>query len=267
MGKTYISPSGLAKEVQKIYYGNANNLAQEISKVYVGDQNGIARLVFGNSAILPREYQQVEWIYTASYGPYINTNLIPNTSAKIEAKMQFTEKPAGINTRCYCGAKNTIGSYYPSDSRIGYYYNSSTSSYLTVQTTYYVTTNSQRATSLTLSFNTNIHIYIIDYKNRCVALDNNSKNFSQSGTNGIPNVPFFLFAQSLQSANDYTNRSDHLRLYYFKWYSNDQITRTFYPCYRKSDNVVGLYEIFTNTFFTNNGSGSFTAGPNYIGEL
>ena len=132
----------------------------------------------------------------------------------------------------------------------------------------YVNTNNIHYSYRTLSFNTEIHTYIIDYKNRFVALDNNTASFSYSGTNGIPNIPFFLFAQSFKSANDCHSRSDKLRLYYFKLYNNDQITRTFYPCYRKSDNVVGLYEIFTNTFFPPvSGTGSFTAGPDYVGEL
>ena len=32
------------------------------------------------------------------------------------------------------------------------------------------------------------------------------------------------------------------------------------PCYRKADNVIGLYDIVTDTFYTNIGSGAFTKG-------
>lgn len=34
------------------------------------------------------------------------------------------------------------------------------------------------------------------------------------------------------------------------------------PCYRKSDNVVGMYDIVSGTFFTSAGSGIFTKGGN-----
>lgn len=37
--------------------------------------------------------------------------------------------------------------------------------------------------------------------------------------------------------------------------------RNFVPCYRKSDSVVGLYDTVSGAFFTNAGTGSFTAGP------
>ena len=36
----------------------------------------------------------------------------------------------------------------------------------------------------------------------------------------------------------------------------------FIPCYRKSDNEVGLYDIVTNTFFEHSGDKEFIAGPN-----
>ena len=32
------------------------------------------------------------------------------------------------------------------------------------------------------------------------------------------------------------------------------------PCYRKSDNVIGMYDTVTQTFYTNSGSGTFTKG-------
>ena len=53
-----------------------------------------------------------------------------------------------------------------------------------------------------------------------------------------------------------------MRLYYLKMYSDAVLVRNFIPCYRKSDNVIGLYDTVSKTFFTNSGSGSFTKGPN-----
>lgn len=39
--------------------------------------------------------------------------------------------------------------------------------------------------------------------------------------------------------------------------------REFIPAKRKSDNVVGMYDMVTKTFFTNAGTGTFTAGPEF----
>lgn len=51
-----------------------------------------------------------------------------------------------------------------------------------------------------------------------------------------------------------------MRLYYLKMYSNSALVRDFIPCYRKADGVIGLYDLVSQTFFTNQGSGTFTKG-------
>ena len=47
--------------------------------------------------------------------------------------------------------------------------------------------------------------------------------------------------------------------YSFKIWKGDTMIRDFVPCYRKSDNVAGMYDLLNNTFYTNNGTGSFKA--------
>ena len=49
MGKTYVSPSGTAKELKKVYFGDSNNLAKSVNKIYIGDQNSIARMVYSTT--------------------------------------------------------------------------------------------------------------------------------------------------------------------------------------------------------------------------
>lgn len=55
----------------------------------------------------------------------------------------------------------------------------------------------------------------------------------------------------------YTNAK--MRLYYCKIYS-PSIVRDFVPCYRKSDSVIGLYDLANDTFYTNAGTGNFIKG-------
>lgn len=49
-----------------------------------------------------------------------------------------------------------------------------------------------------------------------------------------------------------------------KLYSNDVLIRDFIPVKRISDNVVGMYDIITETFFTNAGTGVFVAGTTVV---
>lgn len=44
----------------------------------------------------------------------------------------------------------------------------------------------------------------------------------------------------------------------------DGLIRHFIPCYRKSDNVIGLYDIIGAQFYANNGSGHFEKGADVL---
>lgn len=57
----------------------------------------------------------------------------------------------------------------------------------------------------------------------------------------------------------------YLRLYSFKLFdSSGELIFNLIPCYRKSDNVVGLYNLSNGTFFVNTSTGSLTAGSNSV---
>lgn len=53
-----------------------------------------------------------------------------------------------------------------------------------------------------------------------------------------------------------------LKLYTCKIYNADNLIRDFIPCYRKEDNVAGLYDIINSQFYINSGSGTFIVGEN-----
>ena len=49
---------------------------------------------------------------------------------------------------------------------------------------------------------------------------------------------------------------------YCKIYDNNTLVRNFVPCYRKADNVAGLYDLVNGVFYTNAGTGTFIVGGN-----
>ena len=66
-----------------------------------------------------------------------------------------------------------------------------------------------------------------------------------------------IFGSSATSAYN----SYEMRLYSFKIYDNtDQLVNNLIPVKRNSDDELGLYDLITNTFYPNTGTGTFTAG-------
>ena len=52
------------------------------------------------------------------------------------------------------------------------------------------------------------------------------------------------------------------RMYYCKIWSSWTLVRDYVPCYRKSDNVIWLYDVVNKQFYVNSWSGSFTKWSN-----
>lgn len=52
----------------------------------------------------------------------------------------------------------------------------------------------------------------------------------------------------------------NMKVYRLKLYENDVLVRDYVPCYRTSDNVIGLYDTVNKVFYQNNGTGSFNKG-------
>lgn len=259
MGKSYISPLGIAKNVSKIFHGDPSGRAQHFDKGYIGDRNGIARIIFGvdgPSPILPDEYQQVEYIESTGT-QYINTGLVhvANRTAMI-AKLQFPSEPAA---NCHNGIS------YDGSNDVNFTYG-----FIKTNSKFYMGIRfSDSVGSVSLPYDTAVHEFVHDLKNKVMRIDDTSRTLSGtvntiSGAKGES----VLFASRSSSVSGNTIEAYcSQRLYSFKWYNNSVLTRNLYPCYRKSDGVIGLFDMMQKVFYTNDGTGTFLKGPNHVEEL
>lgn len=72
---------------------------------------------------------------------------------------------------------------------------------------------------------------------------------------------FSLFAVGMDSSGSVAYNSK-CKLYSLKAIRDGILIGDFIPCYRKSDNIAGLYDLVNNKFYTNAGTGEFIVGPN-----
>ena len=80
----------------------------------------------------------------------------------------------------------------------------------------------------------------------------------------IPNglsKPIYLFG--INYNQNYTGPLT-AKIYFAKFMVFNEIIRHFIPCYRKSDNVAGMYDLVSGEFYTNAGTGEFIVGPKVI---
>lgn len=106
-------------------------------------------------------------------------------------------------------------------------------------------------------------IYHIKHQPNKLTINNVLYTIPNAGaTNNASARHVLLFAAS-NTGNTPYNWSTYCKakMYRFEIYDGSEQVRNFIPAKRKSDNVVGLYDTVNRQFYTNSGSGSFTAGP------
>lgn len=103
-------------------------------------------------------------------------------------------------------------------------------------------------------------------------------DFTTLTTLKVDNNKWYLnWVQKVSWTNNWTSNSSNLyifarnynwfnapasvNMYNVKFWEWEVLVRDFVPCYRKSDNVIWMYDKVNKVFYTNSGSGSFTKWP------
>ena len=195
---------------------------------------------------LPTEYQEVEYIQSSGT-QYIDTGFVPNNNTEIMLVFTNTNDTTGnyyciFGTRTTANNDNTFALWIDTNRRFGAFY-----------------VAEGRGQSLTL-FPTSINVtekHTATMKGRVAEID--SVSVTCPATSSSPAYSFYIGACNTAGTADYFSK---ILIYESKIYDNEILVRDFVPCYRKADNVAGLYDLVTGTFFTNAGSGTFAVGSN-----
>lgn len=212
----------------------------------VGLYDVVSKTFFGNAGTgnfyesIPDEYQEVEYIQSngtgQNTGQHIDTGYYPTNGDDFRLNMTVMPLDVPATEREflaeYGGGINV---------QIGFL-NKSTWTFKDDETLYrYVTASS---TNVTPS----------NAKNKKVYID------GQQTFSGTSRFSLYLFAQN-ESNTSSTVWDSSIRLYACTITVNGVPIRNYVPCYRKSDGVIGLYDTINKQFKINEGSGSFTKGP------
>ena len=79
-------------------------------------------------------------------------------------------------------------------------------------------------------------------------------------------APAYIFARNRIDQHS-VDKYAQMRLYSCQIERGGSLIRNFVPCYRKSDNVIGLYDLVNNAFYTNAGTGTFLKGADIDGAI
>lgn len=204
--------------------------------------------ISGYETRLPREYQEVEYI-ESSGTQYIDSGVEGKYGISTYAKVDILS-PINANA-CLLGCRSGGGDFrfyvgyrqYTNTINIGYKIE--------------ITSNVAPTPNTVKEYEYSVDNGYLTIK------ENGNTILSQveSDTTFYTNLNMWVFANNYQGV---LNNSISAKLYSLKIWYNGALVRNFIPCFRKSDNVIGLYDLVNNQFYTNAGTGTFTKGSNVI---
>ena len=197
---------------------------------------------------IPDTYQEVEYIANSGT-QFINTQYTPTENCGFEIKWIDLVSDAGTSN---AGSNYVMGSRNGTGGNI-YFAVSGTTAGQTITIT---------RTGVTTGQYYRRYNYVYVAKATFRTAENSGElsclttGDTFTGTQTSPlnaEVPVYLFAMNSQQIHK------KVGIYYAKFYDgNGNLIYHFVPCYRKSDNKIGMYEVINGVFYQNSGTGNFT---------
>ena len=197
-------------------------------------------------ARLPSEFQEVEYLESTGT-QYIDTGFKPNKNIRFDVEFMILGVISGQKYVSVFGSRVTSN---VEDFQLYYYYLASSQSQLRLGT------SNGYKTDITL--NEDIK-YKATYDGSKMNLNNVEYSVTAQPTWNNSRYDLCLFATRTAGYLEFRGRE---RIFGVKFYLSDTIQRNFVPCYRKSDNVAGMYDLVNDVFYTNAGTGEFVKGQN-----
>ena len=191
-----------------------------------------------STARLPAEYQEVEYLEAAPAGPYVRTGINPSLRT---TEMSVRLMPTATSSRMFgCSAytNGVSGTVY----RYRAYETGTAFMGLSIGDAAY------NVAPPTIG-----NVYTVAFSGGVISV-NGSSVATYAGPNYTLNREIVLFGEHGENGSYVASAC---RIYA----ATIGADRNYVPARRIADNVLGMYDLINNTFWTNDGTGSFTAGP------
>lgn len=198
--------------------------------------------------MVPSGYTQLEYIKPDGGGQYIDTGISPH-SENIVYKASWLETTLESNASLF-GCTKYTGAVRSWPATL--YHPAGGSTYIAIGNSDY---QCQQNNIVANQVN---NVEIIISNGQVEKSQNGATCTARYGGTVQVGVNITLFRNHWNSGDEYCK---YTQLFYWQMWDNGVLVRDMIPARRNSDNVVGMWDTVTQTFFTNAGTGAFIAGP------
>ena len=195
------------------------------------------------SSRIPSAYQEVKYIQTTGT-QYINTGFVPNQDSRAIVDVEFvstSSSTAIFGSRTGNNVAENSFALWNVNGVLRFDYDKQVNS-----------------TGIAVGGR-----HFVDINKNVAIIDNQTFTATYGTFNSVYN---FLLGTCVNGGVA-DSRMSSGKWYSCKLYDNGTLVRDLVPCYRKADNVAGMYDLVNNVFYTNAGTGSFTVGANVGGSI
>ena len=242
---------------------NAVGMYDRVSNSFKGNANTSGpAFTYGTKLELPNTYSEVEFLQSDGTA-YIDSGIVANTTQSIIGRFS-TGNNTTSSGQIILGAMNSnfsraIQVYLDTNGNGGYILGAGYS----VSSGYYANSN-KTPQSITTQQTFNLY-YVNGQPTRFILNGDIFSSTNNVGSDNNTTNPILLFGRS-QGSGTHAGLSQNTRIYYtILLDSSNQYLFYGIPCMRKSDGVLGMYDLISKTFKTNSGTNSFTTdGTIYV---
>lgn len=188
--------------------------------------------------ILPNGYTQLEYI-KATGSQFINTGIAPSSEVSVEIGM--IPDTGAMSENAIFGSTWSASGFF-----LMFYKNK-------------IRFHSKGAVVDISSFNTTLENKIVCTQSG-ISVNGTNYSISGTGTDSLDNIVLW----SVSNEGGYSANRGKDSKTYCRIKVGNSVVREYVPCKRNSDSAVGMYDLVTNAFFENAGTGEFVAGQENI---
>ena len=249
ISEDYLNANYYNKEESDNQFASINNVVDLQTEQFISGSKTFAERPLVGKIILPEDYQELEYIQRNNL-EYIEIPYKPNNNTKVEVKFWTNGNPP-VNSGSNCVFGAAAG------------YASQAFEFFMTDDGFFVWGNNIYKGQNGINANSD---YIVTLDKRNIYVNGELKGtFTDTGAFTAP-VNLCIFSANRNGSifqNPY-----QLNIYYLNVYEDNQLLYNLIPCYRKVDNIAGMYDIINNNFYSNSGEGEFVKGNHILtGEV
>lgn len=229
-----------------------NSSVIELDKTY--EENLVNYRIYGKGVYkeiynLPKEYQQVEYIESTGT-QYIDTGYIPNINTIVKCEYERT-----TNSQKQYAA--VFGTQNVSTGRPGFILFTDSSSATISARTNSATIYSEISNEIDKRYNVELQFNKLTVNNSTATCEEDWQDIAYS---------LHIFNRNSNNTSVTNDSFSCIKLYNFELYEGASLIMKLIPCYKKIDNVKGMYDLINNLFYENNGTGDLIVGADMVSE-